>query len=99
MIESDGLLRVKALEAYEAIPSLDAHGELTRLILAEVSLLAEKYRYVRRHDVPHVRELAGLLDVLWQEVEMDFAKAEMDPDDRAAIETPITQVSRLEMAE
>ena len=80
MIESDGPLRAKALEAYEAIPSLDRHGELTRLILAEVSLLAEKYRYVRRHDVPHVRELAGLLDVLWQEIEMDFAKAKMEPE-------------------
>jgi len=70
---SDGVLRAKALEAYEAIPSLDAHGELTRLILAEVSLLTEKYRCVRRHDVPHIAELAGLLDVLWQEVEMDLA--------------------------
>ena len=31
MTESDGLLRAQAFEAYEAIPSLDAHGELTRL--------------------------------------------------------------------
>lgn len=75
MAQSDGLLRAQAMEAYEAIPSLDAHGELTRLILAEVSLLTEKYRKVRRHDVPHIEELAGLLDVLWQEVEMDFASA------------------------
>ena len=63
------------LRAHEAIPSLDTHGELTRLILAEVSLLTEKYRLVRRHDVPHISELAGLLDVFWQEVEMDFAAA------------------------
>jgi hypothetical protein len=37
-------------------------------------LLTEKYRYVRRHDVPHVRELAGLIDLLWQEIEIDGAK-------------------------
>ena len=67
--DQDGLLRAQALEAYEAIPSLDAHGELTRLILAEVALLTRKYRCVRRHDVPHIAELTGLLDVLWQEVE------------------------------
>lgn len=72
-MDSDGVLRVQAVEAYDAIPSLDRHGELTRLILAEVSLLTEKYRKVRRHDVPHIKEIAGLLDVLWQEVEMDFA--------------------------
>lgn len=75
MADTDGLLRAQALEAYEAIPSLDSHGELTRLILTEVSLLTEKYRYVRRHQVPHIEELAGLLDVLWQEVEMEFAGA------------------------
>lgn len=74
MIESDGFFRAKELEAYEAMGSLDEHGEIVRLILAEVSLLAEKYRYVRRHDVPHVRELAGLVDLLWQEIEMDDAK-------------------------
>jgi len=51
--------------------SLDGHGETIRLILAEASLLAEKYRYVARHDVPHVREIAGLIDLLWQEIEMD----------------------------
>jgi hypothetical protein len=62
--------RVQATEAYDAIPSLDNHGEMIRLILVEVSLLAEKYRSVRRHDIPHVRELSGLLDVLWQEIEM-----------------------------
>ena len=73
MIVSDGPLRAKAVEAYEAIPSLDTHGELTRLILAEVTLLTEKYRHVRRHDVPHIEELAGLLDVLWQEVQADLA--------------------------
>ncbi|WP_114953409.1 hypothetical protein [Sphingosinicella terrae] len=78
---SDGLLRAQAFEAYENIPSLDTHGELARLILAEVSLLTEKYRHVRRHDVPHIRELSGLLDVLWQEVEMEFAAAHPDEDD------------------
>jgi hypothetical protein len=73
--QSDGLLRAQAFEAYESIPSLDAHGELTRLILAEISLLTEKYRHVRRHDIPHIRELSGLLDVFWQEVEMESASA------------------------
>lgn len=68
--DCDGLARAEAIEAYDAIPSLDAHGELARLILAEVALLTRKYRYVRRHDVPHIAELSGLLDVLWQEVEM-----------------------------
>ena len=67
---SDSALRAQALEAYEAIGSLEDHGDLVRLILSEVTLLSEKYRNVRRHDVPHVSELAGLLDVLWQEVEM-----------------------------
>lgn len=71
MIGSDGYFRARELEAYEAMGSLDEHGETVRLILAEVSLLAEKYRYVRRHEVPHVRELAGLIDLLWQEVEME----------------------------
>ena len=71
MIQSDGLFRARELEAYEAMGSLDAHGETIRLILAEASLLAEKYRYVARHDVPHVRELAGLIDLLWQEIEME----------------------------
>ena len=66
--DSDGLLRAKELEALEGI-SLDQHGEIVRLILAEVSLLSEKYRYVQRHQVPHVRELAGLVDLLWQEIE------------------------------
>jgi hypothetical protein len=72
MTVSDGLLRAEAFEAYESIPSLDAHGELARLILAEVSLLTGKYRNVRRHDIPHIKELSGLLDVLWQEVEMEM---------------------------
>lgn len=67
---SDCMLRAQALEAYETIASLDTHGENVRLILAEVSLLTEKYRHVRRHDVPHIAELSGLLDLLWQEVEM-----------------------------
>ncbi len=79
MMDPDSALRVQAMEAYEAIPSLDAHGEMTRLILTEVSLLAEKYRNVRRHDVPHIREIAGLLDVLWQEVEMSFANPTPSP--------------------
>ena len=81
--DNEALLRAQAIEAYEAIPSLDTHGELTRLILAEVSLLTEKYRLVRRHDVPHISELAGLLDVFWQEVEMDFA----------ALRDPLIQMS------
>ena len=71
MIQSDGFFRAKELEAYEAMGSLDEHGDIVRLILAEASLLAEKYRYVRRHEVPHVRELAGLIDLLWQAIEMD----------------------------
>lgn len=71
MIKSDGFFRAKEVEAYEAMGSLDDHGETVRLILAEASLLAEKYRFVARHDVPHVRELAGLIDLLWQEVEME----------------------------
>lgn len=71
MIASDGFFRAKEIEAYERLGSLDAHGEAVRLILAEASLLAEKYRFVARHDVPHVRELAGLIDLLWQEIEMD----------------------------
>ena len=71
MIKSDGFFRAKELEAYEGLGSLDEHAEIVRLILAEASLLAEKYRYVTRHDVPHVRELAGLIDLLWQEIEMD----------------------------
>jgi len=71
MIQSDGLFRAREIEAYEAMGSLDGHGDIVRLILAEASLLAEKYRYVSRHDVPHVREIAGLIDLLWQEVEME----------------------------
>jgi hypothetical protein len=71
VIKSDGFFLAKELEAYERMGSLDEHGETIRLILAEASLLAEKYRYVARHDVPHVRELAGLIDLLWQEVEME----------------------------
>ena len=74
--ETDSMLRAQALEAYEAIPSLDMHGENIRLILAEVSMLADKYRCVRRHDVPHIAELAGLLDLLWQEVEMAEARGD-----------------------
>jgi hypothetical protein len=73
MIQSDNVLRAKEIEAYEAIGSLDNHAELIRLILAEASLLTDKYRYVRRHDVPHIRELSGLIDLLWQEIEMQSA--------------------------
>jgi hypothetical protein len=80
MIQSDNVLRAKEIEAYEAIGPLDGHAELIRLILAEASLLADKYRYVRRHDVPHVRELSGLIDLLWQEIEMVSARpAELSP--------------------
>jgi len=82
MMQSDSVLRAEALAAYECIPSLDDYGELMRLILAEVSLLTEKYRLVRRHDIPHIKELAGLLDVFWQEVETDLAssaKGEPEP--------------------
>ena len=71
MIISDDILRRKELDAYEAIPSLDRHDEIIRLILAEVSMLSEKYRYVQRHDVPHVRELTKMIDLLWQEIEME----------------------------
>jgi len=68
--------------SYEKFGSLDEHGEIVRLILAEASLLAEKYRYVSRHDVPHVRELAGLIDLLWQELEMDGVRvSERNPMD------------------
>ena len=78
--DSDGLLRAKEVEAYESIASLDRHGEIIRLILAEVSLLSEKYRYVQRHQVPHVRELSGLIDLLWQEIEMQSsAPRELSP--------------------
>jgi len=80
MIQSDNVLRAKEVEAYEALTSLDRHGELVRLILAEASLLADKYRYVQRHDVPHVRELSGLIDLLWQEIEMESARVpEVNP--------------------
>lgn len=86
MIESDGFFRAKELEAYEGMGSLDEHGEIVRLILAEASLLAEKYRYVARHDVPHVRELAGLIDLLWQEIEMDTVRVpEISPLDEVGI--------------
>jgi hypothetical protein len=74
MIASDGFFRAKELEAYEGLGSLDEHAEIVRLILAEASLLAEKYRYVARHDVPHVREIAGLIDLLWQEIEIDAVR-------------------------
>ncbi len=76
MPASDSFFRARELEGYEAIGSLDEHGGAVRLILAEGSSLADKYRYVQRHDVPHVRELAGLVDLLWQEIEMDRNKLE-----------------------
>jgi hypothetical protein len=89
MTVSDGLLRAEAFEAYENIPSLDAHGELARLILAEVSLLTGKYRHVRRHDIPHIKELSGLLDVLWQEVDMELAAANPDGQDNSVESLPL----------
>lgn len=70
VVEDEARVRNEVLEAYEAIPSLDKHGEMIRLVLAEVTMLAERYRNVRRHDIPHIREMTGLLDVLWQEIEM-----------------------------
>jgi hypothetical protein len=80
MIASDGLLRARELEAYERIKSLDEYGEAIRLILAEASMLSERYRYVQRHDVPHVRELTGLIDLLWQEIEMSsLSRREVSP--------------------
>ena len=87
MGETDGLLRARALETMESIPSLDDHAELLRLILAEVALLTGKYRNVRRHDVPHIRELAGLLDLLWQEVDMKLAEAGVVTDPRTEVES------------
>ena len=86
MADVEGLRRAQALEAYEAIPSLDRHGELTRLILAEVSLLADTYRHVRRHDVPHIRELVGLLDVFWQEIDCENATRLVAEPERAGHE-------------
>jgi len=65
----EALERADAIAAFEAIPSLDAHGELARLILAEVSMLTRKYRCARRHDVPHIAELTDLLDLFWQEAD------------------------------
>lgn len=88
MTHSDGELRARALACYEAIPSLDVHGDLTRLILTEISLLTEKYRYVQRHDVPHISELSGLLDVLWQEVEMIGAIDAAHAREKEACEAP-----------
>ena len=83
MIASDGLLRAREVAAYEAVPSLDRHGETVRLILAEVSMLSEKYRYVQRHDVPHVRDLTKLIDLLWQEIEMEaYPQIETSPLDQ-----------------
>ena len=43
-------------------------------------MLSEKYRYVQRHDVPHVRELTKMIDLLWQEIEMESCgEAPVDP--------------------
>ena len=75
--EREALARADAVAAFEAIPSLDDHGEISRLILAEVSLLTRKYRCVRRHDVPHIAELTGLLDLFWQEVDEIEAQAKV----------------------
>lgn len=74
--DREALERAETYESFEAVKSLDAHGELTRLILAEVALLTRKYRCVRRHDVPHIAELTGLLDVFWQEVSMAEVREE-----------------------
>ena len=87
MTESDGLQRVQAFEAFETISSLDRHGELVRLILTEASLLTRKYRNVRRHDVPHIGEMAGLFDLLWQEVEMKLSEAGVIDDPRGSADT------------
>ena len=65
--DREAMRRAEALERFEEIASLDKHGELVRLILTEAALLTAKYRCVRRHDVPHIAELTGLLDLLWQE--------------------------------
>jgi hypothetical protein len=73
----EGIARADAIAAFERVPSLEAHGEIVRLILAEVSLLTRKYRYATRHDVPHIGELDGLLDLLWQEVDEIAAEAKM----------------------
>jgi hypothetical protein len=75
MADREALERAAIYEAYEGVPSLDAHGDLTRAILAEVALLTRKYRCVRRHDVPHIAELSGLLDLFWQEVDEIEAQA------------------------
>lgn len=72
--ERESIARADAIAAFETVPSLDDHGELARLILAEVSLLTRKYRCAR-HDVPHVAEMVGLLDLFWQEVDEIEAQA------------------------
>lgn len=66
--EKEALERADTYAQVDAIQSLDAHSELVRAILAEVQMLTRKYRNARRHDVPHIAELTGLVDVLWQEV-------------------------------
>src|SRR5687768_8096670 len=70
VVDDEGRVRTEMLDAYEAIPSLDKHAEMIRLVLVEATMLAERYRNVRRHDIPHIREMTGLLDVPWQEIEM-----------------------------
>ena len=75
--DREAIARADAMGAFERVPSLEKHGEITRLILAEVSLLTRKYRYVARHDVPHISELEGLLDLFWQEVDEIEAEAKM----------------------
>ena len=76
---NEHIARADAIAAFEEIPSLDKHGEVARLILAEVSLLTRKYRCIRRHDVPHIEELTGLLDVFWQEVKEVEARSARIP--------------------
>jgi hypothetical protein len=70
---SEASLRADAVEEFDAI-KLENHDDLIREILVEVALLSRKYKNVRRHDIPHVAELSGLLEVLRQEAEMQRAK-------------------------
>jgi hypothetical protein len=70
---SEASLRADVIEEFEAL-KLESHDHLIREILVEVALLSRKYKNVRRHDIPHLVELSGLLEVLRQEAEMERAK-------------------------
>ena len=70
LADREAMARAEVHEAFETIDSLDRHGELIRLMLVEVAMLTARYRCVRRHDVPHISEMSGLLDLFWQEVSM-----------------------------